>query len=136
MKNIALAFSLLIAGQVHADDGWQKTDLPDYAQNVEFVAVGSDGFLYGIEANDNGFILKSLSKKYKFQPVDQWTGDILAGHETVYLGKTCDALMGTTKGVWTNDSSGLNVAFSVGSGQPPLMTWRFLDSDIASKHDC
>ncbi len=136
MKYLSLAAVLACATPTMAADDWTVVDLPDYAANVEFIAIGSDGFLYSVETNANGIVLSSLTKSYSFQPRDQWTVDILARNNVYYLGTGCDASVGDDKGVWTKDSTGLNVAFMPSPNAQPSITWRFLDTDLTSGNDC
>ncbi len=136
MKYFTIFLGIAIAGSAIAANEWEPVDLPDYAASAEFVAIGSDGFLYEVQSNENGLVLTSLSEHYGFQPRDQWTVDILAAKPVYYLGKTCDASGGGSQGIWTKDETGLNVALMAAPNAPPTITWRLLDTDLTSGNNC
>ncbi len=130
----SVLFALLGFLPAHAAE-WRDAELPAYANGVEFIAIGSDGFLYQIESNPNGYVFRSLSDKYGFEAgADRFTVRILAGQDVYYLGTSCEAAHDKDSGTWSRDSTGLNYAVELKNG--PRMIFRALDTDIEPGHSC
>lgn len=129
---IFLALFCLVPAQAAE---WKDAELPASTNGVEFVAIGSDGFLYQIEANANGYVFRSIAEKYGFEPgPDRFTVRILAGKDVYYLGTSCDVSHDQDTGTWSRDSTGL--FFAVDLKNAPRLTFRALDTDIAPGHSC
>ncbi|WP_417670459.1 hypothetical protein [Roseibium sp.] len=134
MRAMAAVAPLLGVLPASATD-WKDADLPSYTETVDFVAIGSDGFLYSLTSNANGYVFTSLLEKYGAEPgPNPFIARIVSGHDVYYLGKACDAANGPDAGTWTKDGSGLNFAVEI-KARPP-MTFRALDTDITPSHSC
>lgn len=135
IRTIALSVSLLaVAANAQAAD-LKRGELPSYAKGVRNVAIGSDGYLYAVDANPSGYVFKSLLNKYGFNVSGDGFGtEVLAGKEIYYLGKSCDAANGTSHGSWTKDGTGLFFAVELESAR--AVTFRVLETGIEPSHSC
>jgi hypothetical protein len=135
IRSIALyVFLLALAANAQAAD-LKPGELPSYAKGIRNVAIGSDGYLYAVDANPSGYVFKSLLDKYGFSVAGDGFGtEVLAGKEVYYLGKSCDAANGTSHGFWTKDGTGLFFAVELANAQ--AVTFRVLETGIEPSHSC
>jgi len=131
-----LLFSSIVACSAPAGaQTWSETDLPAYATNVEFVAIGSDGLLYSVSSNPNGYVFTSLLETYRFEPSGNgFTGRILAARKTFYLGASCDAAGDGVEGSWTVAGTGL--AFAISASDDVLQSFHLLSTGLSPGHTC
>ncbi|GAB4510925.1 MAG: hypothetical protein Tsb0019_05890 [Roseibium sp.] len=141
MKRILFPVSLLLvslllaAGLPAKAASWTVAELPAYSDDTEFVAIGSDGLLYAVTSNPNGYVFTSLLKTYKFEPSgDGFTGLILSGKQVYYLGSSCDAASERFKGSWSVNNTGL--AFAIADAGRPVMTFNLLSTGLSPSHSC
>lgn len=135
MRTIALGLvtAAFLTASSSAND-WKPAELPSAVQQFDFSAIGSDGLLYEMTSNPNGYVLTSLIHKYRFAPTGRFTGDILAGQAVIYLGASCDAEGDGLKGKWTRDGTGLNFAIDDGNGV--VRSFRLLEDGLSPNHAC
>lgn len=132
---VALVMLIATTAGASAAD-WTETSLPDYTDPASFVAIGGDGALYTVSSNPNGYVFTSILDKFRFEPTsgDGFSGRILGGKETVYLGSGCDASAMGENGAWSNDSTGLNFRLDTAGGR--VRTFRVLDTGLQPHHSC
>lgn len=130
-----ISATVLASTQMVQAEEWREADLPAYSEAVEFVAIGSDGFLYEATSNQNGYVFRSIQAQYGYLPGSSpFTVRIVAAHVEYYLGASCDAAVHDQTGTWTRDSTSLNyLAEFPGSGN---VTFRLLDTGLAPSHSC
>lgn len=135
IRSVVLSLSFLaVSANAQAAD-LKPAELPAYAKAVKNVAIGSDGYLYAVEANPSGYVFKSLLDKYGFNVAGDGFGtQILAGREIYYLGKSCDAANGTSHGSWTRDGTGLFFAVELENAKRTM--FRLLETGIEPSHSC
>lgn len=135
IRSIAFSLSVLAAAASAEAAELKTAELPAYAKGVRNVAIGSDGYLYAVDANPSGYVFKSLLDKYGFNIAGDGFGtEVLAGKEIYYLGKSCDAASGTSHGSWTRDGTGL--FFAVELENAKAATFRLLETGIEPSHSC
>lgn len=135
IRSIAFSVSILAAVASAGAADLKTAELPAYAKGVRNVAIGSDGYLYAVDANPSGYVFKSLLDKYGFSVAGDGFGtEVLAGKEIYYLGKSCDAANGTSHGSWTRDGTGL--FFAVELENAKAATFRLLETGIEPSHSC
>ena len=114
---------------------WTETDLPAHASETDFVAIGSDGLLYSVGSNRNGYVFTSLREIYRFEPSgDGFTGRILSAKKIFYLGASCDAAGEGLTGSWTVNSTGL--AFAIAAPDRVLQSFHLLSTGLSPSHAC
>ncbi|WP_422377055.1 hypothetical protein [Roseibium sp.] len=128
-----LFLSLSVAAS--SANNWIEADLPAYADDTEFVAIGTDGLLYSVSANPNGYVFTSLQDAYRFEPSgDGFTGRILSARKVYYLGASCDAAGEGLTGSWTVNGTGL--AFAISGPAGVLQSFHLLSTGLTPNHSC
>lgn len=135
-KALALTLILALVPANLAAAQWSEKQLPAYADDVAFLAIGSDGLLYSASANANGYVMETVLDKYRAgaPSADGFTVKILGGKDIIYLGASCDAVTPAYKGRWVNDGIGLNIRIDGQAGE--VMTFRLLSTGLEPFHDC
>lgn len=132
---LLLCCLLLFAASPSRAVDWTQAELPAYSGNEEFVAIGSDGLLYAVGSNANGYVFTSLLDQYRFVPSgDGFSGRILSGKKVYYLGKSCDAAGDGAEGTWSVNNTGL--AFAISSGGKVVQSFNLLSTGLAPGHAC
>ncbi|MEP3045963.1 MAG: hypothetical protein ABJL55_07775 [Roseibium sp.] len=135
MKYFVLYFLslLFLATTAHAAE-WKSVDLPAYSNDIHNIAIGSDGLLYEVTSNPNGYVFASILDQFRFEPTGRFTGEIMAKRNAYYLGTSCDAEGEGHRGTWTKDGTGLNFAISAGSAM--VLSFRLLSTELEPSHSC
>ena len=136
MKQFVLLLALALLPTLPAKSGdWKIADLPKYAEDVTFVAIGSDGLLYAARSNPNGYVFESLSDLYRFSPSgDGFSGKVMARKPLYYLGAGCDAAGEGLTGEWTKSGNGLD--FAISKGSDAVISFRLLSTGLSPSHAC
>lgn len=132
---LLLSAIFLIFTSASSAQTWTETDLPAYSDEFEFLAIGTDGLLYTVSSNPNGYVFASLMDVYRFEPSgDGFTGRILSAKKIFYLGASCDAAGEGLTGSWTVNGTGL--AFAISGHDKVLHSFQLLSTGLSPSHSC